>query len=276
MVGQDAGTEVDTACLQETLQARVLGGRFPVLGHETAFDEWGDGRSSSAVATQEEAPSSSLRVTAATEIVIPQQSGVASAGMAAPVDLAPGVAVIANALFDATGVRFRQPPFTASRVRAALSASGQPSEAAEGKGERKVPDGRTRSAWWKRSLLTVAASAITGTAIMAWPWKGAIAPIARPAANLYSAETIERGRLVAAAGDCAACHTSDGGIENAGGRRFDTPFGALYSTNLTPDEATGIGQWSYAAFERAMRHGISREGHNLYPAFPYTGVRQDQ
>jgi len=270
VVGQDAGTEVDTACLQETLQARVLGERFPVLGHETAFDEWGDGRSSSAVVTQEEASFSSLRVTAATEIVMPQQQGVASAGVPASVDLAPGVAVIANALFDATGVRFRQPPFTASRVRAALSASGQSSKAAEGKGEGKAPDGRTRSAWWKRSLLTVAASAITGTAIMAWPWKGAIAPIARPAANLYSAETIERGRLVAAAGDCVACHTSDGGIENAGGRRFDTPFGTLYSTNLTPDEATGIGQWSYAAFERAMRHGVGREGHNLYPAFPYT------
>lgn len=84
---------------------------------------------------------------------------------------------------------------------------------------------------------------------------------------------LERGRQVAAAGDCAVCHTVGGGKVNAGGLAMDTPFGTLYSTNITPDPETGIGRWSFAAFERAMREGISRDGRHLYPAFPYTSFR---
>ena len=57
---------------------------------------------------------------------------------------------------------------------------------------------------------------------------------------------------------------------NAGGRPLETPFGMIYSTNITPDVETGIGAWSYPAFERAMREGIHRDGRHLYPAFPYT------
>ncbi|MEH0069277.1 cytochrome c [Pannonibacter sp. Pt2-lr] len=86
----------------------------------------------------------------------------------------------------------------------------------------------------------------------------------------FSAETLERGRQVFALGNCASCHTAEGGIANAGGRPVVTPFGTIYSTNLTPDPETGLGRWSFEAFDRAMRHGISRDGHNLYPAFPYT------
>ncbi len=52
------------------------------------------------------------------------------------------------------------------------------------------------------------------------------------------------------------CHTAPGGAANAGGFGLETPFGTIYSTNITPDNETGIGRWSYAAFERAMRHGI--------------------
>ena len=81
---------------------------------------------------------------------------------------------------------------------------------------------------------------------------------------------IERGRLVAAAGDCVACHTAPGGKANAGGLALDTPFGTIYTTNITPDNDTGIGRWSYTAFERAMRHGVHQDGRQLYPAFPYT------
>lgn len=66
------------------------------------------------------------------------------------------------------------------------------------------------------------------------------------------------------------CHTVQGGEANAGGRAFETPFGTIYSTNLTPDPETGIGKWSFSAFQRAMREGISRDGSHLYPAFPYT------
>ena len=60
------------------------------------------------------------------------------------------------------------------------------------------------------------------------------------------------------------------GVVNAGGRAIETPFGTIYSTNITPDVETGIGAWSYPAFERAMREGIHRDGRQLYPAFPYT------
>ena len=101
------------------------------------------------------------------------------------------------------------------------------------------------------------------------PWR-AIAPIARPDASVYSAATIARGQQLAALGDCAVCHTSANGILNAGGRPLQTPFGTIYATNITPDVETGIGAWSYPAFERAMREGIHRDGRHLYPAFPYT------
>jgi nicotinate dehydrogenase subunit B len=100
-------------------------------------------------------------------------------------------------------------------------------------------------------------------------WRSVIAPVSLGVANIYSPATIERGRQLASLGNCVGCHTATDGVPNAGGRALDTPFGKIYSTNLTPD-ATGIGQWSLPAFQRAMREGISRDGHYLYPAFPYT------
>ncbi|MBN3793130.1 cytochrome c, partial [Burkholderia sp. Ac-20353] len=100
----------------------------------------------------------------------------------------------------------------------------------------------------------------------------AIAPIAAGSADgaMWSAATFERGRQIAIAGDCAVCHTAPGGAVNAGGLALDTPFGTIYTTNITPDPDTGIGAWSYPAFARAMREGIGRDGTHLYPAFPYT------
>ncbi len=111
-----------------------------------------------------------------------------------------------------------------------------------------------------------------GLTAAALGWRPAIAPVASvaPASSLYTAETIERGRRLAAIGDCAVCHTAEGGATNAGSRPLPTPFGTIHSTNLTPDVATGIGAWSFSAFQRAMREGISRDGRHLYPAFPYT------
>ncbi|WP_245372346.1 cytochrome c [Rhizobium leguminosarum] len=105
---------------------------------------------------------------------------------------------------------------------------------------------------------------------IALPLNRSIAPSAAPASGIFSKETLERGRQVFALGNCATCHTADGGLPNAGGRPMVTPFGTVYSTNITPEPETGLGRWSFEAFERAMRHGISRDGHNLYPAFPYT------
>lgn len=80
---------------------------------------------------------------------------------------------------------------------------------------------------------------------------------------------IEKGRYVAQLGDCIACHTAASGAEMAGGLPLETPFGTLWSTNITPDPITGIGSWTYSAFERAMRHGVAADGHRLYPAMPY-------
>nr|WP_228632433.1 c-type cytochrome [Halomonas sp.] len=261
IVGQDDGPEVDTAGLQQTLQERILGKVRPLLGQTPGFDEWGDG-SDVPEKRGEIAPNALVkRDSPAVTQTKTSRLRPAPADILTSAELSPGVAVIANALFDATGIRFRQPPFTAKRVREALNES-----AADGTAKQRLEKRASGRRWVAAAALTT----IAGTAVMAWPWKSTLAPVARPAANLYSAETIERGRLVAAAGDCAACHTSEGGSTNVGGRAFETPFGTLYSTNITPDEATGIGQWSYAAFERAMRHGISRDGSHLYPAFPYT------
>ncbi|MEZ0304730.1 MAG: c-type cytochrome, partial [Hyphomicrobiaceae bacterium] len=80
---------------------------------------------------------------------------------------------------------------------------------------------------------------------------------------------IERGRYLAQVGDCVACHTGKGGPPMAGGLALETPFGTVWSTNITPDPKTGIGGWSFGAFDRAMRKGVSRDGHRLYPAMPY-------
>jgi mono/diheme cytochrome c family protein len=81
---------------------------------------------------------------------------------------------------------------------------------------------------------------------------------------------VAKGEYLAKAADCAACHTAPGGQPFAGGRAFKLPFGTIYSTNITPDRETGIGQWSDAEFVRALHRGIGRNGEDLYPAFPYT------
>jgi nicotinate dehydrogenase subunit B len=186
----------------------------------------------------------------------------------------PSAAAIANAIFDATGVRFRELPFTPERILAGLRGEHTAAPAALPLAAPKPP---ASTVTWKNpfagrrgALATVTAlcAAAVGIAAAGLPWRS-IAPIARPDASVYSVATIARGRQLAALGDCAVCHTSASGVLNAGGRAIETPFGIIYSTNITPDVATGIGAWSYPAFERAMREGIHRDGRHLYPAFPY-------
>lgn len=80
----------------------------------------------------------------------------------------------------------------------------------------------------------------------------------------------QRGAYLARLANCAGCHTNDQKRPYAGGRGIHTPFGTVYSTNLTPDRETGLGQWNANDFYKAMHEGISRSGHYLYPAFPYT------
>ncbi len=80
---------------------------------------------------------------------------------------------------------------------------------------------------------------------------------------------VKRGEYLARAGDCVACHTSSGGQPFAGGLPMATPIGTIYSTNITPDKTYGIGDYSYDDFQKAVRHGVAKNGDTLYPAMPY-------
>lgn len=88
-----------------------------------------------------------------------------------------------------------------------------------------------------------------------------------PAANADA--QIALGKYLALAGNCAGCHTARGGALYAGGRAIETPFGSVYSSNLTPDLKTGLGSWTPENFWRALHNGKSKDGSLLYPAFPY-------
>jgi mono/diheme cytochrome c family protein len=115
------------------------------------------------------------------------------------------------------------------------------------------------------ALLVVAALAIA----TAYAWQPAIGAQSDPPAPSTDKAVLAEGARIAAQGDCMACHTTANGKSYAGGLPLKTPFGTIYSTNITPDVKTGIGGWSREAFVRAMRSGVSRDGHLLYPAFPY-------
>jgi mono/diheme cytochrome c family protein len=91
--------------------------------------------------------------------------------------------------------------------------------------------------------------------------------------DTHDAALIERGRYLAKAADCAACHTSRDGAPFAGGVKLDSPFGTFYGTNITPDAQHGIGKWTADDFYGALHEGVSPNG-QLYPAMPYTSYRQ--
>jgi mono/diheme cytochrome c family protein len=110
---------------------------------------------------------------------------------------------------------------------------------------------------------------VGGGGVLAIAWRPAIAAIEPPARQSFDTELVRRGRDLAAIGNCSSCHTPRGGRDFAGGLPVPTPFGTIFSTNITPDSDTGIGHWSEAAFRRAMRSGVDRDGRHLYPTFPY-------
>lgn len=87
--------------------------------------------------------------------------------------------------------------------------------------------------------------------------------------QISPADQVSRGAYLARVGNCAACHTTRGGSLYAGGRAIETPFGRVYSSNLTSDPVTGLGRWTANDFWRALHHGRSRDGRLLNPAFPY-------
>ena len=327
VVGHDAGAMVNPAGVTHQVHGNVVQTTSRALQEQVSVEpetgtvtsrEWGS------------YPLLSFRQVPVIEVVVPPRPGepVLGAGESSSV---PGTAAIANAIFDATGVRFRQPPFTPEVVRAALNpladASGArlpghthpsgaeglaaagpddrglaPPGAAADEGAHSANPGAETSpsrtgpppAWveevapsttapaalgaprakpaWARALalVTGAFAALAGLAGMLVS-RPALAPLTGVnAAAVYSAETLERGRQLAALGNCAGCHTAEGGAAYAGGRPLETPFGTVYATNLTPDPTTGIGRWSFSAFQRAIREGVSHDGRLLYPAFPYT------
>ena len=93
--------------------------------------------------------------------------------------------------------------------------------------------------------------------------------VAAAAPTAADAQLIQKGRYLAAAGDCIACHTAKGGKPFAGGLGIASPIGKIYSTNITPDKATGIGNYTLDDFDRSVRHGVAKDGSTLYPAMPY-------
>ena len=244
VVGQDSGLMINPAGVRHQIHGNVIQSTSRVLTEQVAFSDeavtsrdWGTYQ----IMSFDQLP-------AIETVLMPRPSEPPlGSGESASV---PSAAAIANAIYDATGVRFRSPPFTPERVLEGLGGAN--------------PERRA-----KRGVIGAFAAGIS-LAALALPLRPAIAPIPPPDPTVYAQATIMRGEALAASGDCAECHTAAGGVTNAGGRAIDTPFGPIIATNITPDVETGIGGWSYPAFERAMRYGIHQDGRHLYPAFPYT------
>ena len=118
-------------------------------------------------------------------------------------------------------------------------------------------------AQWRPLILRLLTGAAVGFLLQTTP------ATADPNPALPDAATIRQGEYLAHMGDCFACHTARGGKPLAGGTPMNTPFGILYSTNITPDRETGIGNYTLKEFIRAMRDGVDRNGNNLFPAMPY-------
>ena len=125
-----------------------------------------------------------------------------------------------------------------------------------------------RPAWRLWLLLGATALLLLGCAGLGW--QRALPPVPTPPGTSFAQAQVAAGAMLAAAGNCAGCHTVPGGPAWGGGLGLDTGFGMVYSTNISPDRETGIGQWSATAFARALREGVGRDGAQLLPAFPYT------
>ena len=313
VVGQDSGLMVNPKGIAQQVHgnvlqttSRALKERLPVTPdtRTPAALEWGA------------YPILNFREVPVVDVLLVPRPGEPPLGVGESASV-PGTAAIANAIFDATGVRLRQPPFTPEVVRAALAeagvggpltadgaASGRAGHTAvtaaghAGSGAGHAAGAPARQAGAEAGQSSAAPPATTanpqrrargwwalggalaaGTAGVVAGLVGAARPVIAPvaafdAAAVFRPELIERGRQLAALGNCIACHSAEGGAPGAGGRAIATPFGTVHSTNLTPDPATGIGAWSFTAFQRAMREGVARDGRHLYPAFPYTAFTQ--
>ncbi len=253
-VGQDTGMMVNPAGVTHQVHGNVLQSTSRVLREEVTFSQ------TTAVASRDwgSYPVLTFPELPAIDVMLMDRQHLPPMGAGESASV-PSAAAIVNAVYDATGVRFRELPLTPERVLAGLNGTpllkAPPQEPAK------------RLPWWSKLGAAVAGAATFAAVSLAFA--PAIAPIARPDPTTWSAATIERGRQLAALGACAVCHTAKDGVPYAGGLALPTPFGTVITTNITPDVETGIGNWSYAAFERAMRAGLHRDGRQLYPAFPY-------
>ncbi|PJE33282.1 Nicotinate dehydrogenase subunit B [Pseudooceanicola marinus] len=256
-VGQDQGLVINPDGVRQQIHGNVIQTAGRVLTEEVSFDEISVTDQSFAdypLTTFPQLPE--IR----TLLVERPEDPPLGVGESAAV---PAAAAIANAIFDATGVRMREAPFTPEKMRAALGQTETPATALPPPPRKPRLPLRTRLAAGAIGLMGLA-----GLGAASLPLHRAIAPVTPQIAT--TAEQLARGETLFALGNCSSCHTATGGLKNAGGKPVETPFGTVFSTNLTPDAETGLGRWSYAAFARAMRHGVSRDGRNLYPAFPYT------
>ncbi|RUR71225.1 c-type cytochrome [Variovorax guangxiensis] len=286
VVGHDAGLTINPAGVEHQIHGNVIQAtsralkeelRFaPVSSHSSASERLPGVLPTGVVASREwgSYPIINFREVPVIEVLQMPRPGEPPLGAGESASV-PGTAAIANAIFDATGVRLREPPFTPEKVLAAISAlphdpAAEPMSATtrtvsvELPADAQLP--RRKGLWAGAVAVVVGAVGVFAGLLGS---RSAIAPV-NFSAPVYSAATIERGRILAAAGDCAVCHTAPGGKPNTGGRAMETPFGTIHTTNLTPEPETGLGRWSFSAFQRAMREGLSRDGRHLYPAFPYT------
>ncbi len=122
--------------------------------------------------------------------------------------------------------------------------------------------------------LAVTAIVVVSVGAMAWMALSATRAQARQQSALSgpagSSAQVKRGYYLMRMGDCISCHTKPGGQPLAGGRAMATPFGTVYSTNITPDKATGIGSWTEKDFWRTLHDGVRKDGSYLYPTMPFT------
>jgi alcohol dehydrogenase (quinone), cytochrome c subunit len=121
---------------------------------------------------------------------------------------------------------------------------------------------------WIVTGVTAILLAVAGAMGVAW-WGDASAGNSSMPEPHPSAALIARGAYLASLGDCAACHSVPGKPSFSGGLRMAIPIGAIYTTNITPDPVYGIGKYTLADFDRALRFGVA-DGHTLYPAMPFT------
>lgn len=144
-------------------------------------------------------------------------------------------------------------------------------------------EGRRYTAWhWAGPAIILILLVLAAIALVSWLWMLAhkpklIAPAPAPLAMLMrrmpggpNAALLKRGRYLVIAGDCVSCHTRDGGRPFNGGRGLNTPFGVIYSPDITGDTQTGVGGWNTDQFFQALNNGIAVDSTHLYPAFPFT------